>query len=85
MSCKPNYDGILKAKREANERALKFALAILGAIVVTFFGLRMCNQTEKVQTVAQHDFDYLQSHAAQNADVKAKYDALAEANNGKHD
>jgi hypothetical protein len=43
----------------------------------------MCNQPEKVTAVAQQDFDYFKAHSASNADVKAKYDALAEAHNVK--
>jgi hypothetical protein len=80
-SCEPNYEGLLKAKRDANERALKVTLAILGALAVTFFGLRMCNQPAKVRAVAQQDFDYFKAHSASNAAVKLKYDQLAGANN----
>ncbi len=52
-----------------NERLLKITLAILAAMVVTFFGLRMWNQPAKVRAVAQQDFDYFKAHSASNAAV----------------
>jgi hypothetical protein len=80
-SCKPNYEGLLKAKRDANERALKITVAILCAVTVTFIVQRMWNQPAKVRAVAQQDFDYLKAHSASNAAVKLKYEQLAGANN----
>ena len=57
---------------------------LYGAVFVTavYFSAHVYHgiQAKKAQA-----FDYERQHAAQNADVKAKYDALAEANNGKHD
>jgi hypothetical protein len=80
-SCKPNYEGLLKAKRDANERALKITLAILGVLALIFIGSRMWNQPAKARAVAQQDFDYFKTHSASNAAVKLKYDQLAGANN----
>jgi hypothetical protein len=77
----------LELKREINERhlisdrSLKITVAILWALALTFFCLRMCNQPAKVRAVAQQDFDYFKAHSASNAAVKLKYDQLAGANN----
>ena len=67
-----------------NERALKITMAILGAVTVTFIGLRMRHQPAKVRAVEQQDFDYFKAHSASNAAVKLKYEQLAGANNGSH-
>jgi hypothetical protein len=77
-----NYKQIVMIKREANARALKATLAILGAVTVTFFGLRMCNQPVKAAPTAQpiaeqQDFDYFKAHSSSNAAVKLKYDEMA--------
>ena len=76
-----NYKQTVMIKREANARALKATLAILGAVTVTFFGLRMCNQPAKAAPVArpieaQQDFDYFKAHSSSNAAVKLKYDEM---------
>ena len=57
---------------------------LYGVLFVTtvYFGAHIYHANKAKQAQA---FDYERQHAAQNADVKAKYDALAEANNGKHD
>jgi hypothetical protein len=77
-----NYQEAIQIKREANARALKVLLAVLGALTVTFLGLHMCSQPVKAapidQPIAdQQDFDYFKAHSSSNAAVKLKYDEMA--------
>ena len=55
---------------------------LYGVLFVTaaYFAAHVYHANKAKQAQA---FDYERQHAAQNADVKAKYDALAEANNVK--
>ena len=55
---------------------------LYGIVFVTavYFAAHVYHGSQAKQAQA---FDYERQHAAQNADVKAKYDALAEANNVK--
>ena len=57
---------------------------LYGILFVTavYFAAHVYHGNEAKQA---QSFDYERQHAAQNADVKDKYDALAGANNGKHD
>ena len=55
---------------------------LYGILFVTavYFAVHVYHGNKAKQARA---FDYERQHAAQNADVKSKYDALAEANNVK--
>jgi hypothetical protein len=55
---------------------------LYGIVFVTavYFAAHVYHGNEAKQAQA---FDYERQHAAQNAEVKDKYDALAEANNVK--